>query len=141
MAEAKFHFYSNVSEEGKLQKNVSLQIAESISHFKNKSVEIIVKRKSAKRSDRQNRYWWVLVTILSSELGYTKEEMHEILKYKFLKREKVDQNTGLVFEYLGSTAELNKMEFADLTTEMKRWAQTDLDILLPDPGEQTEFNL
>lgn len=139
MSSLKFHFYSNVSPEGKLQKNVTAQIVDTLQEFSGKAVEIIIKRKSAKRSDRQNRYWWVLVTILSNDLGYTKEEMHEILKYKFLKREKVDERTGLVMEYLGSTTELNKMEFADMITDLRRWSEQDLNIYLPEPNEQTEL--
>ena len=79
------------------------------------------------------------MTILSTELGYSKDEIHEICKFKFLKREVVDENTGLVLEYLGSTADLNKSEFADMTSDLIRWAAENFNIVLPLPGEQTEL--
>jgi hypothetical protein len=80
------------------------------------------------------------VTIMSNELGYTKDEMHEILKYKFLKKEKVNENTGEIFEYIGSTAKLTKGEFVDLIEDLVRWSSESLGIILPMPGEQTSFS-
>jgi hypothetical protein len=65
--------------------------------------DVIVKAKSKNRSTQQNRYYWMLVTIIANELGYSREEMHSIIGYKFLKREKVDEKTGEVFEYIEST--------------------------------------
>lgn len=135
----KFNYYSNVSEEGKLQKNVSEKIAEELKYFKRKRVEIQIKQLKSTRSSRQNRLWWLYVTILANELGYSKDEMHEICKYKFLKREKVDEKTGEVFEYIGSTTNLNKSEFADMVTDLIRWASQTFSVILPLPDEQLEI--
>ena len=135
----KLTYYSNVKD-GKLQKNVSLQIAEEIKHFEGKRVEITVQKLKSTRSTQQNRLWWLYVTIIAKEIGYDKNEMHEILKFKFLKKEKVDERTGEIFEYIGSTAKLNKSDFADMVTDLIRYAAETFDIILPLPGEQSEMN-
>jgi len=134
----KLTYYSLVRE-GKLQKNISLQIKNELNHFEGKRVEITIQKLSAKRSDRQNRLWWLYMGILSKELGFTKEEIHDICKFKFLKREKVDEKSGEIFEYLGSTTQLNKMEFADMVSELIRWVSETFDIVLPLPNEQMEI--
>jgi len=132
-------YYSNVKD-GKLQKNVSLQIAEELNHFEGKRVEITIEKLKSTRSTQQNRLWWLYVTIIAKEIGYDKNEMHEILKFKFLKKEKVDERTGEVFEYIGSTAKLNKTDFADMVSDLIRYAAETFDIVLPLPGEQSEMN-
>jgi hypothetical protein len=134
----KLTYYSLVRE-GKLQKNISLQIKNELNHFEGKRVEITIQKLSAKRSDQQNRLWWLYMGILSKELGFTKEEIHDICKFKFLKREKVDEKSGEIFEYLGSTTQLNKMEFADMVSELIRWVSETFDIVLPLPDEQMEI--
>ena len=132
-------YYSNVSEEGKLQKNVSEKIALELKEFSGKRVEITIEKLKSTRSSRQNRLWWLYMTILSKEIGYTKDEMHEICKFKFLKREKIDEKTGEVFEYIGKSSKLTKSEFADMTTDLIRWASETFNIVLPLPDEQMEI--
>ena len=132
------HYISNVKD-GKLQSNVRAQIASELGHFNDKRVEISIKRLSAKRSDRQNRLWRLYMTILAKEIGYTKDEMHDICKWQFLKREKVNEKTGSLFYYTLSTTQLNKLEFADMVTELQHWSLLEFDIKLPLPEEQTQL--
>lgn len=128
-------YFSEVKQ-GKLQKNVSDKIAKDLQQFDGKKIILTIAKIKSIRSLQQNKYWWACVTILSNELGYTKEEMHEILKFKFLKREKVLEITGEVFEYIESTTKLSKSEFADISSEMIRWAAQSFNIVLPIPNEQ-----
>lgn len=134
----KLEYYSNVIE-GRLQKNVAASIAEDLKKFEGKRICLTIGRLKSTRSNAQNKYWWTLMNILSKELGYTKDEIHEICKYKFLKLEKVDPASGEIFEYLGSTTKLNKTEFADMVNELIRWSAETFDIVLPLPNEQTEL--
>lgn len=127
---------SNVSESGELQLNVRNAIKRDLPHFRSKRVQIIIKKVKSQRSVQQNRLWWLYMTILSKDLGYTKEEIHELCKYKFLKREKVFEKTGEIFEYIESTTKLNKMDFSDMTSELIRWSAETFNIILPMPGEQ-----
>lgn len=129
-------YFSEVKD-GKLQLNVREKIANEITHFNGKRVEVRIRKLRSKRSGAQNRLWWVYMTILSNELGYSKDEIHELCKFKFLKREKVFEKTGEIFEYIESTTKLTKSEFSDMTGEMIRWAAESFDINLPEPGEQT----
>jgi hypothetical protein len=101
--------------------------------------EVTIQKKSKHRSTQQNRWWWSCITILSNHLGYTKTEMHEICKYKFLKSEKVNEKTGEVLEYLKSTTELTTTEFNVLIESMIQWSAETFNCVLPYPNEQLEL--
>jgi hypothetical protein len=133
-------YYSNVKD-GKLQKNVRVQIANELKEFEGKRIEIKIQKLKSIRSHQQNRLWWLYMTMLSVDTGYTKDEMHEICKFKFLKRSKVVEKTGEILEYLESTTKLNKSEFADMVSELIRWSAETLDIVLPLPNEQIDIDL
>jgi len=100
-----------------------------------KRLEVII-RAGATRSSEQNNWLHGCIHILAKELGYSKEEMKSIVKMKFLKREKVDEKTGEVFEYLAETHKLDKMEFSELMEELLHWSDTTFGILLPLPKDK-----
>ena len=81
------------------------------------------------RTNSQNKLWWKYMDILGMELGYTKNEMHDICKLKFLKRERVED--GIKVEYLKSTAQLTKKEFKKLVDDVIIWAAQTFSINLP----------
>ena len=131
----KFHFYSDIKN-GRLQKNVVLKLQECFKGFENKRIEISVQKLKSTRSTQQNRYYWLLVGILSSEIGYTKEECHDLIKYKFLKQEIVIGNETEVI--CKSTASLSKSDFGDFISQLQIWA-AELGIILPDAGTQIDM--
>lgn len=47
-------------------------------------LEVIVHEKKKDRSAEQNRYYWQILTIISDELGLSKNEAHDLYKRKFL---------------------------------------------------------
>ena len=48
------------------------------------------------RSLNQNNYYWgVVIEKLSEKLGYTKDEMHDILKFKFLGVREIEFSTDV----------------------------------------------
>lgn len=132
-------YYSDVKE-GKLQNNVRQKIAQELPHFNGKRVEIIIRKLTKKRSQQQNKLWWVYVDIIRKELGYDKDEMHEILKMQVNPLEKVNEKTGLVMTYGGSTKDLKVSEFMELIERLVRWSAENLDIALPMPNEMQEIN-
>jgi hypothetical protein len=104
---------------------------------------------------------------LSQELGHSKDEMHELVKYKFLKLKRfisivngksvilaledgiyVDVSTGEIhdiekvepYDKIGSTATLTKSEFIDFVDNLITWAKDFLGITLPNPEEQQTIN-
>jgi len=98
-----------------------------------------IKRYSENRSLEQNRLMWAYTTIIANELGYEKETMHEIIKYKFLKREKVNEDGGEVLEYLKSTTKLTKPEFAEFIKQLQIWSAQTFNVILPDPETQLKI--
>ena len=135
----KLEYYSNVDQEGKLQPSISKLIAKELGHFKGKRVEIKISKLGASRTTQQNRYLHVIIKILADYLGYDKDEMKEMIKYKFLLKTKVIEETGEELEYVGKTSKLNKEEFSELVEGMKRWSAEGFGVVLPDPGEQLEM--
>lgn len=91
------------------------------------------------RTPRQNKYYHVLVTIMADELGYSHDEMHEIIKSEFLTMEYVNEKTGTILKRVKSTKELNKAEMMDLIDKIKRWAAIEFSIVLPDSETQQKM--
>jgi hypothetical protein len=69
-----------------------------------------------------------LIKILSDDIGYSKDEMHEALKRKFLVYENVQ---GLPTQL--STTQLSTIEFESYLEQIRRWASMDMGIIIPDP--------
>lgn len=101
-------------------------------------VEIEVTRRRATRSIPQNAFYWgVLVHILSDYTGFAPDEMHELLKAKFIpKRLSVCDGNGEIkdeFVLGGSTRKMNKLEFGEYMESIRQWAAETLDVVIPDP--------
>jgi hypothetical protein len=95
-----------------------------------KEIELIIRQKKSQRSLDQNSYYWgVVVAILGDHCGYDPEEMHEALKFKFLRKGK----EGL--ETVTSTTDLNTKEFEDYLERIRRWASMELNCFIPQPNE------
>ena len=115
---------------GKLKLNNSRQFQDSLREFEGKDVELRIRQRSANRSKEQNSLYWTWIDILSKEIGYTKEEMHTLIKYKFLKRNVVDDN-GVEQEVIKSTTTLTTKEFSLLMNDVLFWSNNTLNINLP----------
>ena len=85
----------------------------------NWEVVIMVKKYYKPRTINQNKYYWGwIITPMANYLWYEIEEMHEILKYKYLK-DKTDD-----FEYIKRTRDLTTKEFTDYVEKVKDFAST-----------------
>jgi hypothetical protein len=92
-----------------------------------------------KRSGQQNKYYHgIVVKILSDETGFTPDEMHETLKYKFLRYSKALPN-GEEVQIIMSTTDLDTKEFEEYLEQIKRFAIQELDVYIPDPNEIIEI--
>ena len=117
-------------QDGKLRIDYRAQFDAYLRRFEGEAVEVEVRKRRSQRSGRQNRYWWgVLVPALADHTGYSKDEMHEALKAKFLSTE--DLSLGLT--KIGSTAKLGTQEFADLVDRVVLWAAEALGVIVPPP--------
>ena len=81
------------------------------------------------RSNQQNRLWWKWMTIIGQELGNNSQEIHDILKYKFLLKEETIE--GERHQYIKSTSTLTKDEFSKLAQDVFYWSNDTLNIKLP----------
>jgi hypothetical protein len=100
----------------------------------------IPKRVRATRSQQANRYYWgVVLEGLSDYTGYTPEELHELMKCKFLPKDKAFTNgNGIVIEsYVigGSTTELDTQAFSDYVNKIRDWASSALNCYIPEADE------
>lgn len=109
-----------------------------------KPVKHVVEVKIAKekRSNIQNSYYWVVVGIISEYIGYLPDEIHQLLKDKFLGRnQNVIKKTGEVFYVLKSTTALDTSEFSNYIEQIRLWALQDLDCYCPTPDEYREHQI
>lgn len=134
-----------VDDSGKMQVHGRKSFVEEISHLAGKTIEIIV-RVQGRRSSVQNAYYWAgVIPIVQrgmKDIGIvmSKEQTHDLLKYKFLMIEYVTAD-GEIIKSIGSTRRLSKEEFADYIDSISRWSQEYLNINIPLPNEQTTIEI
>jgi hypothetical protein len=93
-------------------------------------IQLTVSKVRKPRSNQENAYYWaVIIEILRNELGYTPDEMHEALKWKFLKIHEGKIPT------VRSTSDLSTVEFEAYMTQIREWASIDMNIYIPEPNE------
>lgn len=108
-------------------------------------IEIII-RLAGKRSSPQNRYYWGAMLPIVKEglkgvgIEMSKEQTHDMLKYRFLKREFVTSD-GDILQIIGSTTELSTKEFNEYIESIQIWSAEYLNVNIPDPNEQTEITI
>lgn len=103
------------------------------------TIYVELKKQSKCRSTVQNNYWHGIVCkILSDELGYTVEEIHEYLKLRFLSEKKFDDKIS--FLKIGSTASLSTVDFERLINKVRMWSSSELGCYIPKPNEKDLIN-
>lgn len=95
----------------------------------------------AARSRQQNRwYWGQIVQLISNHTGFTPDEMHEVLKAKFLPKTLAiaNGNGEVIGEYVigGTTVSLGKNEFGEYCEGIRGWAAECLGVVIPDPDPE-----
>tara|TARA_R100001224_G_C3926559_1_gene117199 strand:+ start:95 stop:484 length:390 start_codon:yes stop_codon:yes gene_type:complete len=119
---------------GKIVYTYPSKVERQIKKLDNTSVIVEIKKNTVKRSGALNQYYWkVVVGILTDELGYTKEEMHEVLKSKFLYKKELIGDEWIRVAI--STTKLTNKEFIDYIDKIKMFASQELSIYIPDPNE------
>jgi len=75
-----------------------------------------VTEKKSQRSLDANALYWTLVTGVGEHIGYDKDEMHQLMGYKFLRYEKNGE------QFIKSTTKLNTAEFSEYFAKCERFA-------------------
>jgi len=96
-------------------------------------IEIDLLRK--KRSLPQNSLMWDWYTVIGNEIGYTKDEMHDVLREKFLPWQEVEV-CGIKRKVLTSTSDpsFTTAMMAEYLDHIDRFAAQELGILMPHPA-------
>lgn len=113
--------------------------------FSGVEIRITITRKRKQRTQNQNAYYWAVVIRLIREgfndLGesVTDNEVHEFLKFRFLRVVKYDEDTGeMLYEFSRSTSALKTFEFAIYLDQCIQFAAEKLGVTIPQPYTQTD---
>lgn len=82
--------------------------------------QVLIKERNSDRSVEQNARLWDLYSSVGNYLGYTAEEMHDLMGYKFLL---IEKNIGRekVTKVL-STTKLNVKDMQQYQEKIEAWA-------------------
>ena len=152
MKEIILEYSGKVTDQGRLELP-SKRLAQEIKVFSGKEVKVIIRRKKKVRSSLQNRYYWgcmvrmvldALVDIGHNELQSGNPDsmqiVHEFLKGKFLIGADIVDTQGNVERLPPTTQKLSTVEFIDYKADIQQWAAEFLNIIIPDPNEQIDFD-
>ena len=117
-------------ENGKLKLKDKIRFYNDLSKFEGKDIVIKIREVEVGRSIEQNALYWKWVDIISKELGYHQQEMNMLIKYKFLKKETINEHGSVTID-LKSPATLTKEEFSKLMNDVLFWANDTFNINLP----------
>lgn len=121
-------------EKGKVKFSNLELFNQDLRNYEGKEAYIIIKPYRKNRSDNQNRYYWgVIIKILSDEFGFEPDEMHEVLKQKFLVAEtlRIGKEDFIITK---PTHNRNTTEFEDYLSHIRTWASTEMGIFIPEPN-------
>jgi hypothetical protein len=93
-----------------------------------------IKKVQSKRSLAQNDLYWMWLTIMGDEFGNTKDEMHDIMRFKLL-NPVVTEAMGEVVSQLPSTTKMKVKEFTQYLQAIERFA-SEMGVILPHPEDK-----
>jgi len=126
-------FLGRVTEQGRLHLEQRGMFRRWLSSLAGKDVELVVRRRRKQRSLQQNAYYHgVIVKMLADHFGYRPEEMHEALKFEFLRRDPDDRRP---LATVRSTTSLSTQDFEDFQERVRQWALEEHEVLIPLPNE------
>lgn len=119
--------------DGKLQWKNEAYLHVNLPKFEGMKGTLTIKKKWNKRSLSQNKLYWLWVTIISKDLGYTENELHTLLKGKFGPKKAIVVG-GKTYNIPKSTTDFTKGEFVEFMFFVEKQA-AELNILLPHPED------
>ena len=130
------NFYATISPDG-LQWSDPQAMGKYLARHKGKTVKVTFQTEHWLRTIAENAYYHgVIVKILSDEIGFSPEEMHDILKTHFLTtKERMERDKRRKLTRTRSTTDLTTVEFEDFCSRVRTWASQTLRIIIPLPNE------
>jgi hypothetical protein len=123
---------------GRLKVRITPAFQSELQSFRDGPVTVRIERKRATRRQQANAYYWVaVIATLAEYTGYSPDDMHDVLKAKFLPKTlaMANGNGEVMAEFVigGSTTKLDVVEFYEYVQRIKQWAQDDLNCIIPEP--------
>lgn len=98
------------------------------------SVDVTVDNPDNSMTPPQRRYYWgVIVKQIAEHLGMDNDEVHNMLKWKFLKI--VAECGEEEYAFIKSTSELSTTEMNEYMRKCREWASMEFSIFIPKPNE------
>lgn len=127
-------FHGRSTADGKIDWNDvdAKRLTTMLRHMKpGTELEGTVQKLRKRATDRQRKYYWAVICGTIAEVtGHTKEEIHEHLKWTFLK---VDCGDGIVT--VKSTEKLTTVEKEEYHRQCRQWADEFLGVYVALPNE------
>lgn len=140
----KQEIFAQVGDEGILIHGKNI-LEKAIKIFAGQRIYITIEKQKKKRSIPQNRFLWGVVYdyvqrgMQQQGILASKNDVHEFLKHRFLKRDEIIVGHEEVFIFIKSTAELTTSEMMDYIAQIQQFAAEYLGVIVPDPNTQTEI--
>ena len=101
-------------------------------------VRIIVEKERGTRTKQQNRYYWgIVLSLIAEHMGERPEDLHEILKSKYLRRKRVWRGGEITI--LRSTADLTSDEFGEYIDQCIQEG-SELGVVIPMPDKEWQVH-
>ncbi len=96
--------------------------------------QVTISKYVKSRTKPQNRLYWEWLGIISLDIGYTKNELHEMFGSKFLPKTVITGFDGEEISRPVSTTDLSIPEFAQYLLEIEQM-MSEMNIYLPHPED------
>lgn len=96
------------------------KLQDLIKEHSDKNWQVLIKERQSARSVEQNARLWSLYTSIGNYLGYTAEEIHQLMGYKFLLEEKYIGRDKIT--RVKSTTKLSVKDMAEYQDKICAWA-------------------
>lgn len=131
-------FPAVVDSDAKLRVEDRTAWAHHVKKYVGRKVEIVLRLRTSKRSDAQNRWiWGIAYPLLGQHWGYERTE-HEQMHYGLLAQcfgTKVDTRFGVRVPKVVSSSKLSTVEFSEYMEWLVRYAAVEEGIRIPLPNE------
>ena len=120
---------------GKVQFEDLYKFNQHLAAYEGRKAWLTIGGRKNNRSNNQNAYYWgVVLDMLGKYLGYFPDEIHEVLKQKFLpKKSLVFKSEEIIIAE--STTTLDTQGFEDYLEMIRTWASSELQFYIPLPNE------
>lgn len=115
------------------------EFIENIKNMKDGRIILEIKPYKNNISNKQRNYYWgVVIELLAQETGEAVEDIHEVMKSKF-----IPSKTITIFleeiKQRKSITKLNTKEMEDYMSKIRVWASQFLSCYIPDPNEEEKL--